>query len=284
MPYPDNDLPGWWHSQVGQDHSIMALFANATAQPRNRYFVDLASSQPVVLSNTRALERDYEWRGLCIEGNRALAQALAQRRQCTTVEAIVTDSERSIEFHITKDSTVAQAKADSDCSTAKRRCRQATTLAAILERHQAPATIDYLSLDAEGQEANILLSFPFERCTFLTLTVERPPQALRDVLSKQGYTYAFNHGWFGDELWLHASFPGGVAPGIAVARRAYQAWNRAMRSPEWTLHRRGPMNMRYLRQNNCGIPAAWVEHGLPPYNRTHPVEVLDAKPPCPTAT
>ena len=48
----DHDTYGTWHGQSGQDRTIAKLFEDK----RNGYFVDLASNEPIYLSNTRALE------------------------------------------------------------------------------------------------------------------------------------------------------------------------------------------------------------------------------------
>ena len=85
----DNDYPGWWHSQYGQDFVISSLFHG---QPG--FFVELASNRPIYISNTRALERDFGWKGLCIDGNDALLLDLARRRQCTVVGSLVSSRRR----------------------------------------------------------------------------------------------------------------------------------------------------------------------------------------------
>ena len=59
-----HDALGTLHSQHGQDATIIKLFGSR----RNGYFVDLAANEPLYLSNTRTLERDFGWRGVCIEG------------------------------------------------------------------------------------------------------------------------------------------------------------------------------------------------------------------------
>jgi hypothetical protein len=94
------------HSQSGQDRTVALLTANKTGG----FFVDLAANdvrrfisslrplivlfavcssllagplltrsrwietrpQPILMSNTRALERDYGWKGVCIDGNRLM--------------------------------------------------------------------------------------------------------------------------------------------------------------------------------------------------------------------
>ena len=59
------DSPGVWHATFGQDRAIANLFA----QEPGGYFVDVGAAEPSAASNTRTLERDLGWRGLCIEAD-----------------------------------------------------------------------------------------------------------------------------------------------------------------------------------------------------------------------
>lgn len=79
------DEPGRWHSQVGQDKTIAQLYA----YKRGGFFVDCAANDPVALSNTRALERDFGWSGVCIEGNEKLIARLRKVRRCTVVAGVI---------------------------------------------------------------------------------------------------------------------------------------------------------------------------------------------------
>ena len=75
----------------------------------------------------------------------------------------------------------------------------------VLERCDAPKTIDYFCLVIEGAELEVMKVFPFDVYTFLTLTVERPNTELSNILEENGYTYIMDHGSFGDKLFLHRS-------------------------------------------------------------------------------
>ena len=94
-----DDRQGMWHSQSGQDHTVASILGTAPTG-RARFFVDLAANSPVVFSNTRALERDLGWSGICIEGNPHLIAALVGRRRCSVVCTLVDSSVRSVTFDI----------------------------------------------------------------------------------------------------------------------------------------------------------------------------------------
>lgn len=79
------DKPGIWHSQSGQDVAVSTILSSK----RQGYFVDLAANHPFSKSNTRTLERDFGWDGLCIDGNEEFLMLLLKNRKCAVVGAIV---------------------------------------------------------------------------------------------------------------------------------------------------------------------------------------------------
>ena len=67
------------------------------------------------------------------------------------------------------------------------------SLETILEKYSAPKVIDYLSLDVEGSEFDVLKDFPFEKYKFLSITIERPPEKLNKLLFENDYIFVKNH-------------------------------------------------------------------------------------------
>ena len=216
-----NDYPGWWHSQHGQDFVIGSLFSDSPPG----FFVDLAANEAIYLSNTRSLERDLKWRGLCIEGNEAMLPDLARRRKCTVIGCLVSNEARSVAFQRAEDLLrtrveVGNARTNQSCAERRGVCATAIPLAALLDAFGAPRVVDYLSLDVEGHEEAVLAHFPFDRYTFRALTIERPSKGLQRVLVDAGYVRGLSApigGRSGDQLWLHRTVPGGVD---AASRRA----------------------------------------------------------------
>ena len=85
-----------WHSHQGQDRIVATLLRSSK---QRRYFIDLASSGGLTHSNTVVLERDYGWRGLCIEANSGFWPSLANRRTCEVVGAAVAEERAEMGFH-----------------------------------------------------------------------------------------------------------------------------------------------------------------------------------------
>ena len=81
--------------------------------------------------------------------------------------------------------------------------------------HNAPALIDYLSLDVEGAEFQVMRNFPFQSYTFYCVTIERPSAELKSLMISKGYAFASDMpGNFGEVLYVHQTIPGGAPAAI----------------------------------------------------------------------
>lgn len=50
-------------------------------------------------------------------------------------------------------------------------------------------------------------SFDLSKWKFLSLSVERPSEALQQLLSREGLIHVCNSGGFGDKFFVHSTFP-----------------------------------------------------------------------------
>jgi hypothetical protein len=191
-------------SQVGQDSIILDLLGP------DGYFIDLAANDALDLTNTLALERKG-WTGLCVEPNPVYWYGLSHRR-CTVVGALVsgTISEQvKVKFRgvfggiVGKlDNKLANRHKEPD---AEEVTRYTAPISEVLQKFNVPHIIDYLSLDVEGSEYEIMKDFPFKDYTFKVLTVERPNKKLKSLLSENGYIYLAELANWGEYLWCHNS-------------------------------------------------------------------------------
>lgn len=77
----------------------------------------------------------------------------------------------------------------------------------FLKQHEAPKDIDYLSIDTEGSEYEILQAFPFEQWNIQLLTVEHNFTARRKDIRKllEGHGYLCREAQWDD--WYEKSVP-----------------------------------------------------------------------------
>ncbi|NBP15946.1 FkbM family methyltransferase [bacterium] len=201
-------------SQVGQDIYVLEYLNYKT----DGFFVELGASDGITLSNTYLLEKKYHWTGVLIEPSFEY-ESLVKNRHSQTFKECVSDSEKVLNFIECKD-TCTEAWASyshphnsmleknldeliiiNNCETVKRirptgvlKKVKTTTLESILDKAKAPNVIDYLSLDVEGEEYNILKNFPFNKYKFRIMTVETNGAEpvgtmIRELLHRNGYTF-----------------------------------------------------------------------------------------------
>ena len=83
-----------------------------------------------------------------------------------------------------------------------------TTLLHLLNNANAPSFIEYMSLDTEGSEFEILKNFDFEKYTFGLIDVEHnyvePRRTMiKNLLVSKGYIYIGENNW--DDKYKHNS-------------------------------------------------------------------------------
>jgi Methyltransferase FkbM domain len=192
-----------WYSQVNQDIIVSRLLGEKT----NGYFIDLASNDATWISNTYALEKKFNWTGLCMEPNPAYWYDLAHR-DCQVVGAVVGEIRNDAvvfqkSFHGAMGGIVGEEFDNHDENGGE--VRYTVPLLEILTRFNAPKIIDYLSLDVEGAESLIMKHFPFDTYSFNIMTVERPKDDLRALFTEYGYEYIGTVGGFGETIWARTA-------------------------------------------------------------------------------
>ena len=275
-----DDRPGMYHGQSGQDYTVASLLPPHPT--RQRFFVDLAANRPVVFSNSRALERDHGWVGICIEANPSLVPALVHRRNCTVARVLAGSSTRAVRFDMTSShgggtSAISTRPSGSRGEVAQNAAKggHVTTTTAmtmplqrLLSDLGAPPTIDFLSLDVEGYEEQVLATHDFRRHRFLTIAVERPSGVLKRVLRSNHYMYVLDHGTYGDQFWILNASASRAASLAEQARHCRSRWEAVINHRNWSDRRAGfayPFWNRMRSRNNCcGVPAAWLENGTVP--------------------
>jgi FkbM family methyltransferase len=160
---------------------------------RNGYFVDIGATNGIGANNTYALESQLGWTGICIEPNSDRFAELRKNRRCVCEDLCVYSRATTVKFTepgafpgyggITEH-LVPHKKAYWSVD-AREVDKQTATLQDLLTRHGAPKRIEYLSLDVEGSEYEILKGFPFDEYTFLAISVEG--RSCDDLLENQGY-------------------------------------------------------------------------------------------------
>lgn len=201
--------------QKGQDKWVIdTIFKYKTGG----YFVDLAATDGVAINNTLLLERELNWDGICIEPNPQYYDKLKKNRKCNVTDVVI-DKANDIEIKFRIDNGelggIVDIDTDNNYKYRGEQLKKATilklktkTLEYVLDKFNAPKVIDYLSLDVEGAEERILRNFPFNKYTFLAMTIERPTPELEKVLFNNGYVFVMKSKKLRfDTFYVHKTIP-----------------------------------------------------------------------------
>lgn len=177
------------YSQIGQDDWVLQNC------PKPGFFIEIGADDGISLSNTKALE-DQGWTGICVECSDNFVK-LQRNRKCITVNACVWSTTGIIvdfgQTPVKSLSGITSCYADQhDRTRAVVTKRTTTSLNDILIANAAPAHIDYLSIDTEGSELEILSALDFNRFTFTCMTIEHNNvkaklEGVRALLMSHGY-------------------------------------------------------------------------------------------------
>ena len=183
------------HSQHMQDLFVLAECGFKT----RGFFVEFGATDGVEISNSFLLEKEFAWNGILAEPARIWHNELRKNRLASIEMNCVWSTSGEILSFVQANrpvlSTLEQFS-DSDSHAADRDDGDSYSVKTIslndlLVKHQAPRKIDYLSIDTEGSEFEILSAFDFETYDVGIITVEHNHSIMRehlyDLLTKQGY-------------------------------------------------------------------------------------------------
>jgi FkbM family methyltransferase len=186
-------------SQLGQD--VLAL--SQVGIERKGFFVEFGATNGFDLSNTFLLENEFGWTGILCEPARKWQEDLLKNRTCAIdTRCVYSTSGEKIQFSETaigELSTVSLFR-NSDANRTQRRVStnyevETVTLTDLLSTHNAPSYIDFLSIDTEGSEHEILRAFDFSRYSFGLICVEHNFTENREKISRllieNGYSQVF---------------------------------------------------------------------------------------------
>ena len=163
-------------SQLGQD--ILALSVTGVDSPG--FFVEFGAADGVALSNSHILEKQFGWSGILCEPSKSWHQALWRNRDCTIdTRCVYSASGQKISFsenYLGELSAITQYAEPNSHGLLKRTTSSyevdTISLKDLLLSHGAPKYIEFLSIDTEGSEFEILKDFDFQSYRFGAICVE----------------------------------------------------------------------------------------------------------------
>ena len=182
-------------SQIGQDLWVLS----SSNYKRGGFFIEVGAHDGFHLSNTILLEQKFSWSGILIEPVLESFEKASNQRTSKVVNAYVSGaSDNEVDFfHAVKSEySTRRELIDSDYHSINRIDGKiiqlrTKTLVEVLKEHSAPECIDYISIDTEGSEYEILEFFDFNyfRVNFWTIEHNNGPNQARldSLLRSKGY-------------------------------------------------------------------------------------------------
>ncbi|CAE7481093.1 unnamed protein product [Symbiodinium sp. CCMP2592] len=146
-----------WKSESSQDQFLVEHLL------RNRkggFFVELGAADGKHFSNTYALEHGMNWSGILVEPLESQAKLCAENRPASVCVHACAAGQEGVREFIDDEEKPLQSGLSSYTATARssavRKQMHCVALPDILKKHGAPSFIDWLSLDVEGAEMEVL--------------------------------------------------------------------------------------------------------------------------------
>lgn len=186
------------YSQIGQDIEVVKYYKSKN----NGFFVEIGASDGIKFSNTLLLEKKYNWKGICVEPIPKNYKLLCKNRPNSICcdKAVYNTTDMDVFFDIADYDLLSGISNNIDChkkAVEKNKTQimvKTITLNDLLDNYNAPLFIDYLSLDTEGSELEILKNVNFNKYKFGLIDVEHnyvePRRTeIRKLLLSNNYIY-----------------------------------------------------------------------------------------------
>ncbi|EPE94739.1 FkbM family methyltransferase [Rhizobium grahamii] len=199
----------WSRAQILQD--LWVCFE--LYEMRGGYFVEFGSTNGLKNSNTWLLETKFGWSGILAEPNPIWHSELALNRiahidhRCVSSRSDTTVKFLATDFSDPELSSIVEFSGDDHFSEIRSRGTaievDTVSLGDLLNSYDAPDVINYLSVDTEGSELDILSAYGFDR-RFDLISVENNPkteQMIEELLRGKGYRRVYQQfsqwdGWY----------------------------------------------------------------------------------------
>ncbi len=169
------------------------------------YFVEFGAANGLIWSNTLLLEKKYDWSGILAEPAKTWHEELQKNRNVNIEKSCVwKESGIDLQFQETELPILSTIENFISKDLYKNQRRSGTNYSVptisindLLEKFEAPCVIDYMSLDTEGSEFDILSTLNFEKYKFRVITCEHnfteDRERIRNLLSENGYVRKYEN-------------------------------------------------------------------------------------------
>ena len=201
-------------SQAGQDKMIKKNFFDGK---KNGFFIEIGAYDGISGSNCYHFERFLNWDGIAIEPSNIQFEKLKKNRKCKVLNNAISNEVKEVEFiEVTEGLTQMSGINDSSfernfkiISNNQASKTDSIKLKTITFDEIVPKNkdIDYLSIDIEGGEMNLLKSIDFKTNSIKVISVENnipKEQNFKNFFEEINFTYLDRIGQ--DEIFYNRQY------------------------------------------------------------------------------
>jgi len=200
-------------SQLQQDlvaQFLSSVIIKKVSPQTTAYFVEIGANDGKYLSNTFTLENTFGWNGLLSEVNSSLTHTLFLNRPKSKIDVRAVDEISGIKkaFNQSKNSEYSALEGVSlhtdQFIDSISEVVETVNLTDLLEEFKSPKCIDFLSIDTEGNEFDILkgLNFNLFKFNYIAVEVSRNQEEIAEILGSNGYVRILEEVSLWDQWWV----------------------------------------------------------------------------------
>lgn len=195
-------------SQVGQDRYLNEYIFQ---DKKNGFFVDIGAYDGYMISNSYFFEDKLNWDGICVEPIPHEFKKLKENRKCKCINAAVSQKRGELKFILDEKTDMLSRLYENKYKNIinnkdiKIINVPSVTLNDILEG--IDHTIDFISIDTEGTELDVLKSLDIEKFDIKAFVIEDNYKdgSIKSYLNAFGYKHVTNLGEL-DDIYVKKDF------------------------------------------------------------------------------
>lgn len=194
-----------YYSQYKQDEYIFTNFFKDKKEPG--FFLEIGADDGVRFSNCKFFEETLNWDGIAIEARKEAYDKLITNRKCNCIHAVLSDVEEDTNFldikgyglglsglvnkydprHVSRINEEIKNKNNKGHKIINVKTEKLNT---ILDKYNIK-NIDFLSIDTEGSELDILKTLDFNNYSIDVITIEDNynDKKLMDFFISRNYSF-----------------------------------------------------------------------------------------------
>ena len=206
-----------YYSQDEEDKYLYDNYFSKYTLQGQKYFFEMGAMDGVIYSNTKFYEDTLQWKGVLVEPNPVLySQLLENRPSCLSMGVLVSNQQEPLDFIICREVGAVSSVKNTcpemfqtvfyDHNYTYTRKMIPVDLTTILRKSGFPR-IDFMSVDVEGHEMEVLDSFDFSIPTVLWLLEAldgKSEKCIKDFMEARQFKFIERMGR--NLIFIHESF------------------------------------------------------------------------------